>query len=314
VVSTSACFAPYRERVSRTTLHTTLRTLREPRYAALSVLMAVVALVCVAAGTWQIVRFDDKVRENDALTANARDPVTPVHRVLPLVGAGTAGTDAVEFRRVTATGHYDGAHQALVRLRSVGGNQGYYVLTPLITDGGTLLVVRGFVAAPPNGQAVRAPSPPQHRVSIVGRAQTSETKKDLPSGIPSGQLASINATDQAGRLGGAVYDGYVELVQGQPGTKGLTALPAPDLSNPAGGAVEPQHFAYILQWYLFAVLALAAPFAMARAERRERNADRDPDSGDGAVIEHSRTGAPPALSESERRAAKLADRYGRPVG
>lgn len=55
----------------------------------------------------------------------------------------------------------------------------------------------------------------------------------------------------------------------QPGTAGVRVLPGPDLSNPAGGAYEGQHFAYIIQWYLFALLALAAPFAMSRFELRE---------------------------------------------
>ena len=96
-----------------------------------------------------------------------------------------------------------------------------------------------------------------------------------------------------------MFDGYAELLRGQPGSHDpqLIAVPAPGLSNPAGGAVEPQHFAYIVQWYLFALLALAAPFAMVRADRKERTAlEPGPDE---------------QLTEQERRAAKLADRYGR---
>ena len=114
-----------------------------------------------------------------------------------------------------------------------------------------------------------------------------------------------------------MYDGSVELLPGAPGTAGLTALPPPDLANPAGGAVEPQHFAYIIQWYLFAALAVAAPFAMARAERRELEASgpehtpRPEPASDGPA-------AMPELhvdlrTDAQRRAAKLADRYGRPV-
>ena len=61
----------------------------------------------------------------------------------------------------------------------------------------------------------------------------------------------------------------------QPGTAGLIQIPAPDLSNPAGGAIEPQHLAYVIQWFLFAALALAAPFVMARAETRRAPATVD---------------------------------------
>lgn len=278
-----------------------MRTLRQPRYAAFSLLMVFIALVCVGAGTWQIVRFDDKVRANDALTANAHMTASPVGEVLPLVGEPAPGVDAVRYRSVTATGSYDPSHQGLVRLRTVNDVEGYYVLTPLTTSAATLLVVRGFLAARGDGGApTSVPPPPAGQVSVRGLVQTGEVRHDSSDGIPPGQLWSVDPADQSTRLGAPVYDGYVELPSGQPGTSGLTAIPPPDLSNPAGGAVEPQHFAYIIQWYLFAVLALAAPFAMARAERREQTASRVGDPTD----------PPPA---EDIRAAKLADRYGRPA-
>ena len=159
------------------------------------------------------------------------------------------------------------------------------MLTPLRTSAATLLVVRGFVAARADGSAPSAiAAPPAGPVTVHARAQPGETKTDRGGGLPAGQLLSINPADQAARLGGAVYDGYADLENGAPGTSGLTAIPPPSLSNPAGGAVEPQHFAYIIQWYLFALLALAAPVAMARAERRE--------SRSGDTPELARRGAP----------------------
>jgi hypothetical protein len=104
-------------------------------------------------------------------------------------------------------------------------------------------------------------------------------------------------------LGGPVYYGYAQLAAGEPGTRGLVAIPPPDLSNPAGGALEPQHFAYVIQWYLFALLALAAPVVMARAETRQRPTG---EIDDVAELEPATKPTP-----TELRAAKLADRYGR---
>ena len=275
-----------------------LRALREPRYASLAALMLLVALVCIGAGTWQIVRFEDKVRDNDAMRANAHAAAAPVNRVFPLVGAPTPSQDSVRYRTVTATGHFDEAHTARVRLRTVNGTDGELVLTPFVTSGGDLLVVRGLYA---DGRHTPIPAPPSGQVTIRGRAQTSEADRDSAADVAHGQLLSINAAAQAAHLVKPVFDGYAELLPRQSGTQGLTAIPAPDLSNPAGGAVEPQHFAYIIQWYLFALLALAAPFAMMRADRREREAsDTTPDE------------AAPQTDE-QRRSAKLADRYGRAV-
>lgn len=283
--------------------------MRQPRYVRLFALMVVVALVCIGAGTWQIVRFEQKVRDNNALTANAKNTPKPLDDVLPLVGSPSPSRDSIEFQTVTATGHYLPSDQALVRLRSVNGVQGFYVLVPFVTGKATLLLVRGFVAADSSGNApTNVAAAPSGTVTVKARAQTPESGNDKPGGLPAGQLQKINPTLQAKRLGTAVYDGWAQLLANQPGTKGVTVIPNPDLSNPAGGAVEPQHFAYIIQWYLFAGLALAAPFALARAERRDRDKHADDDEiSSGPQPE-------PELDEEERRAAKLADRYGgRPV-
>jgi cytochrome oxidase assembly protein ShyY1 len=312
-----------------------LKLLRQPRYAALSVLMAVVAIVCVGAGSWQIARFDQKVHQNDDLRANAHAAAAPVSQLLPLVGGAADPSRArVEFRPVRVTGTYDAAAQSLVRNRTLDDQTGFLVVTPMRTGSTLLLVVRGFLAQPSSGAVPKAPAPPSGTVTIRARVQAPESRHDAAAQLTGGQVESINPGDQSARLGRPVYDGYVQLDAGQPGTARLQSLPSPDLSNPAGGALEPQHFAYVIQWYLFAALALAAPFAMARAELRQRRGpEADYDAGFDAAPDGSGAGdLPPTgavgpaddaqlaghvgssddaeLTDDERRAAKLADRYG----
>jgi cytochrome oxidase assembly protein ShyY1 len=108
---------------------------------------------------------------------------------------------------------------------------------------------------------------------VTARLQPADTKPDRFGRLPAGQVESVNPAEQAGRIGAPVWNGYAELLPGQPGTAGLTALPEPDMSNPAGGAEEPQHAAYVVQWYLFGLLALCAPFVLAAAERRRDAAE-----------------------------------------
>ena len=48
-----------------------LTILRQPRYLGLCALMALLALVCSAAGTWQIFRFEQKHRANHQLRLGA---------------------------------------------------------------------------------------------------------------------------------------------------------------------------------------------------------------------------------------------------
>ena len=277
-----------------------LRTLREPRYAALSLLMVVVAAICIGAGTWQISRLEQKISANDALRANAHAPAAPIAEVLPLTTAAAPAAHQIQFRTVTATGSYDSLHQSLVRQAQVDSDTGWYVLTPLRTGDGVLLVVRGFISGThSNGTTPSAPSAPAGTVSVTARAQPGESRHDDAAQLTGNQVESINPGEQAARLGLPVFAGYAALEAGQPGTANLVAIPGPDLSNPAGGAVEPQHVAYVIQWYLFAALALAAPFVVARAETRGHDSRE--------------LGEERPVSADEARAARLADRYGRPV-
>lgn len=287
-----------------------LQTLRQPRYAALTALMIVVALACVGAGSWQVARLKDKAAANADLRRNAHAPAVAVTEVLGLVGSGPhRPSDEVRFRSVRATGTFDGSHQGLVRQRSVEGENGYLALTPLRTADGTLLVVRGFIPRGDTTEAPPIPAPPTGPVTIVARAQPGETRNDAAGHAPGSQLESVNPRQQAARLGTPVFDGYAVIEPGQPGIAPLQEIPAPDLSNPAGGAVEPQHVAYVVQWYLFAILALAAPVAMARAERRHDLTDAEEFDDD---IDDGPSGDAAAAPE-QARAAKLADRYGRPI-
>lgn len=279
--------------------------------------MLVIAVVCVALGSWQIARLQLKHDDNDILRANAHKPAQPISAVL--APGAHPSTDQIDFRQVRAQGVYDAADQLLVRQRNVGDDTGYLVLTPMRMDSATVLVVRGFISG--GGTAtVTAPAPPTGPVTVSLRLRPAETGAERLDAVPAGQVDSINPAAQATRLGTTVLDGYGELLGGQAGSAGLVAVPSPDLSNPAGGAVEPQHLAYIIQWYLFAALALAAPFAMARADSRHAEADsREIDDIDeidelppvGELDRAPRAALPATPSAEQARTQRLADRYGR---
>lgn len=330
-----------------------LRMLLRPRYLALSALMIVIAVICAGFGTWQISRLQWKIQANRELRHNAHAAPVAVGAVLPAVGAADAppNSRAVQFRKITVTGSYDAAGQAFVRNRTIeaddggdddvpGSDTGYLLLTPLDTDTGTLLVVRGFVSGTTGASGFPAlPTPPSGLVTITARVEPPETRHDDAATLPAHQVESINPVEQSARLGRPVYDGYAELLAGQPGSSGLIAIPSPDLTNPAGGAYEWQHLAYVIQWYLFALLALAAPILVSRHEAREAQRQLlgiDPDERPGLSTPEPAEppvpveGAPqhgavavrssgavqhrtPAEQDQIRRAVRLADRYGLPL-
>jgi hypothetical protein len=85
------------------------------------------------------------------------------------------------------------------------------------------------------------------------------------------------------------------------------AIPDPDMSNPAGGAEEPQHAAYVVQWYLFAGLALALPFVLAAAERRRADQESGESAGEQRAPQAPDPSSRPQSSRRARR-AELDDR------
>jgi cytochrome oxidase assembly protein ShyY1 len=332
---------------ARTALRLAVWTVRQPRYAALTGAMTILAIVCVIAGTWQLQRYQRSVRINDAIQSNAQAAAAELSAVtVNLTGQGAVPShEALDYRTVDAVGSFLPRPAEFVRYESVDNVNGFWVLGSLRTPDGILLVVRGFVAAASTGAPPATVSPaPVGSVRIVGQLRAADTSAEhLSSDGGQVSLESINATQQSARLGAPVYQAYLTLNPGEPGTAGLTPLGAPDLSNPAGGAPPWQHLAYIIQWYLFALIALGAPFAICRRELREAgrrylgvdtgtqelgaDAASDPlslTSGDGTGV--SATGVLAtrpvgSLVRTERiveartsRAERLADRYGRSLG
>lgn len=265
-----------------------LSTLRQPRYLGLIAASLVGAALCGLAGSWQYDRWQRKHTANADLKASIAAPAVPVGTLL----ATDHGVDpARRMRSVTAHGRYLPGAQLYVRQRQVDSSVGFLVLTPLRTDAGpVLLVVRGWV--PAGGSATQTPTVPDPvagPVTLTARVYPSEPG-NLGTGLPAGQLQQINATELGRDLDTPVLQGYAVLVDQQPPATGVTVLPPPDTSNPAGGAEEWQHLAYVAQWFILAAMLVGAPFLLARLEVA------DPERGT------SRAGRPERPSR---------DRYGR---
>jgi cytochrome oxidase assembly protein ShyY1 len=245
------------------------------RVLALVLLGLVLGGACGAAGVWQWHRFGQKKTADDELRAAAAQPAAPVDEVLR---PGRTVDDTLRFRTITATGRYDGAQQVLVRQRQVNDTPGFLVITPLRTASGrTLFVDRGFI--PATGAATLTPSvpdPPAGQVEVTARVLPSEPG-GLGAGLPERQIERIDVPALAARDGGTpAYPVFGDLISSTPAQQGLTPLPPPDLSNPAGGAYVAQHLAYVVQWFLFSAFALAGPVILLLLDRRARRREPGP--------------------------------------
>jgi cytochrome oxidase assembly protein ShyY1 len=189
---------------------------------------------------------------------------------LTSVGGAVAHDDI--YRRVTARGRFDTAHELVVRRRTNSDDQvGYHVLTPFVlTDGKVLLVNRGWIPSDGPSQTTfpKVPAPPSGTVTVSGRLMPDETTaasgiKDL-RGLPPRQVMLINSEEQARRLGAEVLGGYIQQTAPEP--KGDT----PEQISDPGKEDAPLNYAYMIQWWLFAAGVPVGWWFLVRREIRER--------------------------------------------
>ncbi len=248
------------------------RFLLTPRWLALNLLVVLLIPVMVKLGFWQWHRYEAKAERNERVSDNRGRDAVPA---TDLFAVGRDLPSADQWRKATATGRYDQAHEYLVRHRQLDNELGFFVVTPLVTQDGTILLVnRGWVPNPDSATArPDVPDAPTGQVTVTVRARPSETRertgiKDR-DGLPEGQVMRIDTGQLAAALGtDAVYGGYGQLAEETPSPAEAPALlPLPDAEDTG------LNLAYAVQWWIFAVALIAMWIKIIRREAADLEAE-----------------------------------------
>jgi cytochrome oxidase assembly protein ShyY1 len=217
------------------------------------VLVLVVAAVCVRLGIWQLDRLDQRQAENARVREGMQADVVALDALVP---PGGTPRPSLEYRRVSVRGRYDPRREVLVTARSLNGRPGQHVVTPLVTGGGTaVLVNRGFVqVVDPEAPVPERAAPPSGQVEVVGLLRPSERRERFgPQDAAEGTLRSVARVDVERLAAQMPYDVspmFVQLQEQRPPQGEIpVALPPPDLG-------EGPHLNYAVQWFLFATVFL----------------------------------------------------------
>ncbi len=226
-------------------------------------------------GTWQLRRHEQRVLRNEAIEARLLAPSTDIAGALRAAQAeppslAPMAPHPLEFRRVHVTGRFDASSEVLRRPVSRDGAPGFHVVTPLVLDDGSaVLVERGWVPQSQGSVPVDAAPPPLGVVTIEGWAFPSETP-------PSGPLAALAPRDPpVGRLAQVAYVDMERLAAQvpypllplrilqdvAPRPPGDDTLPLPP--NPPEVAMGP-HVGYAVQWFGFVLVTLIGYTALLR--------------------------------------------------
>jgi cytochrome oxidase assembly protein ShyY1 len=246
-----------------------LRFLLTPRWVGLFVVVVVLGIACVKLSEWQFHRYSDRRDSNTVQRANLAAAPAPVSSVLSTSQGPTAD---VEWRTVSATGHYDARHQIAVLYRTRDGAPGVVVVTPFVTSTGTaVLVDRGWISSPANGnRTVHLPAPAAGPVRITGWVREDSSGSSSQVTPSQGSVRAISADAIRPTLPYPIYDGFVQLTRETPPSPAAPAKAGgPDLS---GGP----SFFYGVQWLFFALLFFGfwGYFAWAEYQEKVKGKDR----------------------------------------
>lgn len=238
-----------------------IRILLTRRWLAALAVAALFAAACVLLGRWQWSRHEYKAqRAHQVATYYAAAPV-PLPQVLPQPDSELP-PDQV-WRRVQARGSYAPDGRLMVRNRPQNVVYGYEVLDRLhLDDGSSILVDRGWVQNAERADILpRVPPAPAGEVTVVGWLRPGEDT--LNSGLPRGQLGSIDIPAAAGQLGVPLRPAYLVLDTESDGSGTAPSRPQPLL--PPDTDTGP-HFAYALQWWGASCVGFVVVFVYARRE------------------------------------------------
>ncbi|WP_027553453.1 SURF1 family protein [Bradyrhizobium sp. Cp5.3] len=147
------------------------KTARPPLWLTVLALAAFAALI--ALGVWQIERRTWKLALIDRVEQRVHATAQPILSPAAWPAVSTAND---EYRHVTVTGRFLHDRETLVQAVTEEG-AGYWVLTPLRRDDGTLVLInRGFVPSERRDASTRQDGNPQGQVDITGLLRMTEPK------------------------------------------------------------------------------------------------------------------------------------------
>ncbi len=233
-----------------------------PATLAIGTAWAACVAMLLALGIWQLERRVWKLDLIGRVERRAHAEAVPA--------PGPAAWPAInraddEYRRVTLSGRFLNDRETLVQALTVEGS-GYWVVTPLQTGAGVVLVNRGFVPADRRDPASRSAGNPDGPVAVTGLLRISE---------PGGGFLRHN--DPAGNRW---YSRDVMAIASARGLSGVApffvdadATPNPG-GLPIGGltviAFPNNHMVYALTWFTLALMLAGAGL------QRLRRASSDP--------------------------------------
>jgi cytochrome oxidase assembly protein ShyY1 len=231
---------------------------RQEEYSLLKSLIAILLIAgCLWAAQWQFHRGVARHDRNSQITSHIDLPIVPLAQV-------SSSPEEHEWQRVRVAGTFDASRQILLRNHYNEGKYGYEVLTAFTTDDGEMFWVdRGWVQAGATAtEQPELPATPTEQVTIIGRIRLDTSLPQgnffaIPTGTAKGLISEANA-QSTNSVSGIDSRFYLDLLEGNvPELTPAVVAEVPELT-------DGPHFAYALQWVIFAGLVVYGRFLIRR--------------------------------------------------
>jgi cytochrome oxidase assembly protein ShyY1 len=238
------------------------------RYVAWLVLVCLFSAGCVLLSRWQLDRRTEVVSVIDTISNNYNQEPKPLRELLPSLLKPLPANK--KWLPVSVTGHYLPEMTTLVRNRSLGGNPGFEVLVPFLSEDNQVVIInRGWVATGSVEDSPDfVPTPNQARLTLVGRLMPTEPA--LNRSAPAGQIPSIDLPALATMNSARTFiNAYLLLDSESTKQPQVKHLPEPKFG-------EGNHLSYAIQWIIFGVLAFLTLIWAVRKEKHFYRLANDP--------------------------------------
>ena len=241
-----------------------LRKMFSRKWLLATLLVFLGTALCIRLGIWQLDRLDQRrAFNNQVISMRAMPP-------LDLNTSGVDGISTMEWRAVTVTGKYDFENQVAIRNQYFHDQYGYHLLTPLLFQGGAVLVDRGWIPADGNSAPAdwRKYDEPGE-VTVTGQIRLGQSKPAfggvadaLPAdGSPLWVWNNGDVEKMALQMPYPILGVYI-----QPEVNVEDDVP-PIPYQPTVELTEGPHMGYALQWFTFAtILFVGYPFFLRKQE------------------------------------------------
>jgi surfeit locus 1 family protein len=244
-----------------------LRKMFQGKWLLATLLVLAGTALCIRLGIWQLDRLAQRRTFNHQVESMRAAPRLDLNQEQPKDIA------KMEWRSVTVQGKYDFANQVALRNQYNGDSEyGYHLITPLLFNGGAVLVDRGWIPADGNSTPAdwRKYDEPGD-IKVTGQMRLGQTKPAL-GGIadkipPKGRKLELwnnaDITHIAVQMPYPVLPIYIQPDIDENDTKPpIPYQPELDLS-------EGPHLGYAFQWFTFAtILFVGYPFYLRKQEEK----------------------------------------------